>query len=768
MKRQRPFLGRRPLIMLLLALLVALFCGGMWLLSTLNLRFAEGALSELRERQIVDTFHANLDRIDAHHRRMEQNSRGLARAGVLLTEMETGEARVSEALEQALEEFPDARGATLWLTRLSPPAAMFARREGPRVVVEPLEAGWAQAEWLQTRLAGWREGNGQPHWTATYFKPRIDDAVISVSTPVRDAAGRVLGMAASDWVADDIIGLVSDVQVTPSTFAFLVDRENRNLSSLARAEDQQRAQRLIEAVSALALHQDAGELAALKGMVRRDLDLGGEPWSLYHDATRAGMVFGIAVPQAEIDAVLTPMREVNLQLLVGIGLVLLLLAGMILFLVAGLLRQLRTLYTDPLTRLPNRARLLADLEAGRAGSLMLVNVDGFKQINDLFGHRCGDRVIQRLAERLEELLKASGWRDCRLYRMPGDEQAVWLPGTVADAALQATVETLYQALSGLRLDWRGQELPLQMTLGVASSWQLENGPDGDETLLSSANIALKQARAAQRPYAFYDPATRVRRDYERNLAWANRLAEALDDGRVVAYFQPILEVASGRVGKFECLVRMLDEEGEPVSPGVFLEVARRSRLYRRLTLTMIDRCLAALAESPHEFSLNLSGEDIVDAAISEALLARVAESGVGERLIFEILESEGIDNYAAVSAFIDRAKALGVRIAIDDFGSGYSNFEHLLRLDVDLLKIDGSLVRQLDTDPGAETLIRGIVGFARELGITTVAEFVHSEAVLARVRALGVDFAQGACIGMPGPHPEFEAAVGEGRANPVD
>ncbi len=543
-----------------------------------------------------------------------------------------------------------------------------ARREGPRVTVEPLESGWAQAEWLQSRLAGWREGNPQPHWTATYFKPRIDDAVISVSTPIRDAAGRVLGMAASDWVADDIIGLVSDVQVTPSTFAFLVDRENRNLSSLARAEDMQRAQRLIEEVSALELHHQAGELAAMEGMARRDLTLAGQPWSLYRDATRAGMVFGIAVPQAEIDAVLAPMRGVNLQLLIGIGLVLLLLAGVVLFLVAGLLRQLRTLYTDPLTRLPNRARLLADLEAGRAGSLMLVNVDGFKQFNDLFGHHCGDRVIQRVAERLEELLKESGWRDCRLYRMPGDEQAVWFPGAVADDTLHATVDSLYHSLNGLRLDWRGQELPLQMTLGVASSWQLVNGGDGDEALLSSANIALKQARVAQRPYAFYDPATRVRRDYERNLAWANRLAEALDDGRVVAYFQPILEVASGRVGKFECLVRMLDEEGSPVSPGVFLEVARRSRLYRRLTLTMIDRCLAALAESPHEFSLNLSGEDIVDAEISEALLARVAESGVGERLIFEILESEGIDNYAAVSAFIARAKALGVRIAIDDFG----------------------------------------------------------------------------------------------------
>ncbi|MCL5041653.1 MAG: EAL domain-containing protein, partial [Gammaproteobacteria bacterium] len=119
------------------------------------------------------------------------------------------------------------------------------------------------------------------------------------------------------------------------------------------------------------------------------------------------------------------------------------------------------------------------------------------------------------------------------------------------------------------------------------------------------------------------------------------------------------------------------------------------------------------------------------------------------QVIFEILESEGIENYAAVRQFIDRAKAMGCQIAIDDFGTGYSNFEHLLRLNVDLIKIDGSLIRQLDHDSTALTLTRGIVQFARELGIKTVAEFVHNQAVFDQVERLGIDFAQGAYIGMP-------------------
>ena len=122
-------------------------------------------------------------------------------------------------------------------------------------------------------------------------------------------------------------------------------------------------------------------------------------------------------------------------------------------------------------------------------------------------------------------------------------------------------------------------------------------------------------------------------------------------------------------------------------------------------------------------------------------------------MIFEILESEGIENYQQGRRFIDRAKHLGCRIAIDDFGTGYSNFEHLLRLDVDLIKIDGSLIKRLDRDPTARALTEGIVRFARELGLQTVAEFVHSEALLQRVRELGIDFAQGSHIGMPAPTP---------------
>ena len=164
---------------------------------------------------------------------------------------------------------------------------------------------------------------------------------------------------------------------------------------------------------------------------------------------------------------------------------------------------------------------------------------------------------------------------------------------------------------------------------------------------------------------------------------------------------------------------------------------------------MVDQCFRRFANSRYQFSLNLSCEDLLDADLTEYIFDRLQGSELAQRVIFEILESEGIENYEPVREFIDRAKTMGCRIAIDDFGTGYSNFEHLLRLNVDIIKIDGSLIRHLDANDDAMTLTRGIVRFASELGIDTVAEFVHSPEVLEQVRELGIDFAQGAYVGMP-------------------
>ncbi|UAW99376.1 EAL domain-containing protein [Halopseudomonas nanhaiensis] len=770
---QHRWLGASPIkrsIMLVLGLLVALFVLGMWLMASLNQDFAEDTISDLRQRQIADSFYGNIDRIDAHHHLMEQNTNDLARLAQLFhwQSRQSGRnntAELESSLTETLTEFPDTFGGGLWFepdTLIGGPYAVYAYRTGQDIVSERDMAGSYLNRDDYLRLLPAQDAD-QPerlyHWTSAYYKAGIDTVVVSLSTPIRNRDGETIGIASTDWRAEDIIRLVSRVDVTPGSFSFLLDKENRNLSSLAQADDMQHAQRLMQAISGSALDQLAEPQAPNEIMSSRqlaspmqtmNLTVDGSSYQLFFARTVADMVFGIGVPQAEIDAVLTPMRESNLRVALIIGAIFVVLAALIMLIVASTLRQLSTLYTDSLTGLPNREKLLVELRKTDSAALLLLNIDAFKQINDFYGHECGDHVIRQLAEHMQRFMRTrAAWRNCELYSMPADEMAIVMPGHHTPASLPVRLDELMNFITLMRITWQDHEIPVHASIGAASTVQPDNTRLNGEELLPSASIALKLARLNQSNYFVYDPANRVREAYEQNLIWANALKTALDEGRIVPFFQPIMDVRTGRISKFECLARMLDRKGQPVSPEQFLSIAKKIRLYRYITRTMVDQCFRRFANSRYQFSLNLSCEDLLDADLTEFIFDHLQNAELAQRVIFEILESEGIENYEAVREFIDRAKALGCRIAIDDFGTGYSNFEHLLRLNVDIIKIDGSLIRHLDANDDAMTLTRGIVRFASELGIDTVAEFVHSPEVLEQVRELGIDFAQGAYVGMP-------------------
>ena len=227
------------------------------------------------------------------------------------------------------------------------------------------------------------------------------------------------------------------------------------------------------------------------------------------------------------------------------------------------------------------------------------------------------------------------------------------------------------------------------------------------------------------------------------------------------YYQPIVNNLTRRIDHYECLIRLIDREGKLVLPVQFLEVAKRTRLYPRLTRTVIARRSRSSATTAIR-SRSTSGPGLPEPGLRQvrALRALRESRGAGQDG-FEILESEGIENYEPVSELIRQMKALGCRIALDDFGSGYSNFEQVLRLKLDCIKIDGSLVRDICTEAGSRLIVENLVGMCRKLGIPTVAEYVHSEEVLRAVLELGVDYSQGFYLGRPEPamRQETEGAV---------
>ena len=286
------------------------------------------------------------------------------------------------------------------------------------------------------------------------------------------------------------------------------------------------------------------------------------------------------------------------------------------------------------------------------------------------------------------------------------------------------------------------ELTIRVTAGITR--ELYKG-------MEKADIALKAARSRRKPFLIYDRSLDVEHLYEQNMQWLQRLKSAIDEKRVVPYYQPIFDNTTHTVKSYECLIRLIEKDGSILQPQHFLPISKKARLYHRLTQIMVEESCRYFSGRPESFSVNLSVDDITDEKTVMFIQDKVTQYGVEGQITFEILESEGIENYEEVSEFIHRMKHLGCRFAIDDFGSGYSNFEHLLHLDIDFIKIDGSIIQNLDTDENSLLIVEAIVNIAQKRRLQCIAEFVHNAEVLKIVKGLGIRYAQGFYLGEPKP-----------------
>ncbi|MFA7611539.1 MAG: EAL domain-containing protein, partial [Sulfurimonas sp.] len=292
----------------------------------------------------------------------------------------------------------------------------------------------------------------------------------------------------------------------------------------------------------------------------------------------------------------------------------------------------------------------------------------------------------------------------------------------------------------VNFSYEGHDIHFRFTIGASMF---------DNELLISAEKALKTAKATNKAMLLYDEDSQKFKSYEQNIFWINKIIEAISCGNIVPFYQPIINNKTNKIEKYECLVRIIERDGTIHTPIKFLDISKKSKHYAAITKNVIEKSFKEFENSDYQFSINLSAKDMVDSEMSEYIYSKLKNFGGCNRVIFELLESEGVENYNTVYAFISKVKEYGCLIAIDDFGSGYSNFIHLLRLKVDIIKIDGSLVRDLDSDENAQIMVQTIVDFAKKLGILTVAEFVHSEPISRIVKGLGVDYSQGYFIGEP-------------------
>ncbi|WP_419763597.1 MAG: EAL domain-containing protein [Arcobacter sp.] len=395
-------------------------------------------------------------------------------------------------------------------------------------------------------------------------------------------------------------------------------------------------------------------------------------------------------------------------------------------------------YNDELTGLPNRKRLIDTISTTKNAVLMIINIDKFQEINDLYGDALGNDIIKETAK----LLDKNKALNSKLFKLHADEYALYHEADVDIEEIKSIAIHLTNIIENETFHIENSEIFINATFGIAY---------GSTSLLANSDIALKLAKRTKKKYLVYETSMNIEHEYDQNLKWTKKIKDAIKNDKIVPLYQPIVDANTKEIIKYESLMRMLDDEGKYISPFYFLELAKKNKLYPQLTLIMLEKTFEKFKNRTEKVSINLSVSDILNETVHSTILEKLKEYQLGDRIIFEIIESDGIENFEEVLDFIKKVKTYGAKISIDDFGTGYSNFEYLMKLKVDYIKIDASMIKDIDTNRDSQMVTETIIDFAKKMNIQTVAEFIHCESVYNKVHEIGIDYAQGYYFGKPAP-----------------
>lgn len=392
---------------------------------------------------------------------------------------------------------------------------------------------------------------------------------------------------------------------------------------------------------------------------------------------------------------------------------------------------------DALTECPNRLKLINQLKLSQNQVLLLIDINDFSVLNNFYGNQVGDRLLQEFT-RVARTHLISGMD---LYRTSGDIFAILLPAHFDHNQITAFTENLIHQLESYIFISGDLNISLNVVAGISSGDSAQR--------INQATTALNNAKQQRKSWSVYQPDLLLQELQTHNAVWSRKLKSALSAGRITTYFQPIVDVKTGHICSYEALVRLIDKDGSIISPFHFLDIAKKNRQYPKITKIVLDQSLQLVKQKNVKVSINLTLADIYHPETVDYLLTQLAKENLGQYIIFEITENEGIENHEQINQFTQQIKALGCRLSIDDFGTGYANFSHLIDLNADHLKIDGSIIKRLLTDAKTELVVATIIGYAKRMGIKTVAEFVDSDALLTKTKEMGIDFAQGYYLGKP-------------------
>ena len=379
-------------------------------------------------------------------------------------------------------------------------------------------------------------------------------------------------------------------------------------------------------------------------------------------------------------------------------------------------------------------------------TLFLVDILYMKDLNAIYDFKNSDFIIRQLDSilktNIKELIKEELKRNIyiNIKNTHADVFEIYLLDDLSIEEIVIVKNIIYESIvsNNFKLLDNYGTINIDITIGCAKS--------EDQHIKIYAEKALYNAKLNFIHYMYYDSFLYKNESVNENLL--DVLNYSIENNLVEPYFQAIMDNKTNKIVKYEALMRIFDKEGRMLMPNNFIYKAKKCRLYNKLMEILIDKIIVYILKYKIHISINLDYTDILNPQIKKALVSKIKSNNIGEYLTLEILESEKVSSFDTVNEFINDVKQFGVKIAIDDFGTGFSNYENILNLNIDYIKIDGSLIRKINEDIYLN-LIKSIVLFSKQQNIKVVAEFVSDLKILRYVKNIEIDYSQGYYIGKP-------------------
>jgi diguanylate cyclase (GGDEF)-like protein len=400
-------------------------------------------------------------------------------------------------------------------------------------------------------------------------------------------------------------------------------------------------------------------------------------------------------------------------------------------------------YHDQLTSLGNKYAFDRDLQELSPSSALLIDIKQFSLVNDLYGEGIGDTILHQFARILLDINKIY---NCNIYRI-GSDQFMILNINEDTYHCHRMAKNIFKHFNNNAIDIKTEEQHISILIKIRIA-KIDITADDKLLCKTRADIALNYAKKKHKDYITYDSTLHIEEKIKQELETLEMVKDAILDNRVIPVFQ---KIQKEHTNSYESLVRIQDRE-EPlklIPPARFLETIYNTPYYAQITKIMIKKSFDTFSHRDENFSINFSFEDITNKSTVRYLVNMIEKYNMHGRVIIELLETEAMQNITTVRHFIQKMRSYGVQIAIDDFGSGYSNFIYLAQLEPDFIKIDGSIIKNIDKDKKSYIIAKHINEFAKEIGCRTIAEFVHSKEISRKVKELQINGQQGYFIQKP-------------------